>query len=79
MDDEKKLEEYPVYVDCNTCEHQNEVCTDCMSRNAAGEWVHSKYKMVMNTSRVVIVRSGERLSMGGDVNFLNPCTEISKS
>ena len=43
MDDENKLEDYPVYGDCNTCEHQNEVCTNCMSRNTAGEWVHNLY------------------------------------
>lgn len=43
MDEEKKEEDYPVYGDCNTCEHQNEVCTNCMSQNTAGEWVHNLY------------------------------------
>ena len=35
--------EYPVYGGCDSCEHANEVCTDCMKQNTAGEWVHSKY------------------------------------
>lgn len=43
MDEENQIEDYPVYGDCNTCEHQNEVCTNCMSKNTAGEWVHNLY------------------------------------
>jgi hypothetical protein len=36
-------EEYPVYGGCDSCEHQSEICTDCMKQNTMGEWVHSKY------------------------------------
>ena len=36
-------EDYPVYGDCNTCIHQNEICTNCISQNTAGEWVHNLY------------------------------------
>ena len=35
--------DYPEYGGCDSCEHQNEVCTDCMQLNTAGDWVHSKY------------------------------------
>ena len=35
--------DYPGYGGCDSCEHANEVCTDCMKQNTAGEWVHSKY------------------------------------
>lgn len=43
MDEAKQEEEYPMYGDCNTCKHQNEVCVNCMSKNTAGEWVHNLY------------------------------------
>lgn len=43
MDEAKKAEEYPVYGDCNTCEHQNEICVNCTSKNTAGEWVYNLY------------------------------------
>lgn len=36
-------EEYHEYGDCNTCIHKNEICTNCMSQNTAGEWVHNLY------------------------------------
>lgn len=40
MMDEK---DYPVYGGCDSCTHQNEICTDCMQKNTAGEWVHRYY------------------------------------
>lgn len=41
--EEAMQEEYPIYGDCNTCTQQNEICTNCMSQNTAGEWVHNLY------------------------------------
>lgn len=40
------------YGDCNTCVHQNEICTNCMSKNTAGEWVHSHYSPMAGTYRM---------------------------
>ena len=35
--------EYLVYGGCDSCTHQNEICTNCTQMNSAGEWVHALY------------------------------------
>ena len=36
-------DEYPEWGDCNYCEHQGDICTNCMEKNSIGEWHRAKF------------------------------------